>query len=337
MEESIVPETKEMCTCTDANHDHSKASNSYSWAVITQPQENSLFPDPVSDDPVNLGLIFHKSNTQRFLEGQPRPPRKKSTSRKRPASPHHLATVQQPSSTGSGSTSLSSTPSSSSYLAINDKANDETLMSLLDLPSSTPLTVNNEQEADLAAILNNVLRPTDTKMEVDIDFVPAPNPMYEASVIDNLASAVDPPAVTPTGFAQDAMMMPIYPTSSPVQPPQHAQHGCSGNSLDNSMCPNGQLNMAESVIITIAPLSATTNHPMQEQMRTRIVTCYCGASCTCPGCLVHPGDFRVGDQYMDPFSGFPTSSACPSSTASSIYSASDDEDVHVLAPPPSLF
>lgn len=41
-------------------------------------------------------------------------------------------------------------------------------------------------------------------------------------------------------------------------------------------------NVGESVVITITPIS-------QDLLTTtRIVTCYCGSQCTCPGCLVHP-------------------------------------------------
>lgn len=40
----------------------------------------------------------------------------------------------------------------------------------------------------------------------------------------------------------------------------------------------------ESVVITITPLSSS------EMPVSRIVTCYCGNSCTCPGCFVHPNN-----------------------------------------------
>ncbi|KAI8342086.1 hypothetical protein BC941DRAFT_415326 [Chlamydoabsidia padenii] len=100
--------------------------------------------------------------------------------------------------------------------------------------------------------------------------------------------------------------------------------GCCGS--PQSMCQPSD-NGGESVVITIAPLSPTTKLPSSDNVRTRIVTCYCAGNCTCPGCLVHPGNVLVGDPLMDPY-GFSMDPAtfCPSSTASSIYSTSDDED-----------
>lgn len=41
----------------------------------------------------------------------------------------------------------------------------------------------------------------------------------------------------------------------------------------------------ESVVITITPLSSS------DMPVSRIVTCYCGSSCTCPGCFVHPTNY----------------------------------------------
>ncbi|KAL0085216.1 hypothetical protein J3Q64DRAFT_1746106 [Phycomyces blakesleeanus] len=60
---------------------------------------------------------------------------------------------------------------------------------------------------------------------------------------------------------------------------------------------------------------------------TRIVTCYCGASCSCPGCLVHPGNFFLGNQTLDPYAGFFPSYqvANSSSTASSCYGSDEEE------------
>ncbi|KAI9268726.1 copper fist DNA binding domain-containing protein [Sporodiniella umbellata] len=63
-------------------------------------------------------------------------------------------------------------------------------------------------------------------------------------------------------------------------------------------------NIGESAVITITPLN------QDSFPTTRIVTCYCGNQCTCPGCLVHP---QLGDPS--------TSSSCNGSDDDmSIYS-----------------
>jgi hypothetical protein len=42
----------------------------------------------------------------------------------------------------------------------------------------------------------------------------------------------------------------------------------------------------QSVVITITPLSSESKATV-----SRIVTCYCGDSCICPGCFVHPNNY----------------------------------------------
>ncbi|KAI9485651.1 MAG: hypothetical protein EXX96DRAFT_515105 [Benjaminiella poitrasii] len=69
----------------------------------------------------------------------------------------------------------------------------------------------------------------------------------------------------------------------------------------------------ESVVITITPLLTTGQ---SSATTTRIVTCYCGHQCSCPGCLVHPGNFLLGN---DPYVGL-----LPSSS-SSCYCSDEEE------------
>ncbi|KAI9277888.1 copper fist DNA binding domain-containing protein [Sporodiniella umbellata] len=72
----------------------------------------------------------------------------------------------------------------------------------------------------------------------------------------------------------------------------------------------------ESVVITITPLAHSKDPHLTT---TRIITCYCGSLCTCPGCLVHPNHFFLAN---DPYSGPPLLN----SSASSSY-GSDEEDM----------
>ncbi|KAI8072600.1 hypothetical protein BC940DRAFT_144067 [Gongronella butleri] len=78
--------------------------------------------------------------------------------------------------------------------------------------------------------------------------------------------------------------------------------------------------VGESVVITTTPLPRwQQHHPPQHQPQsqehqlqqhhtistTRIVTCYCGPNCTCPGCLVHPTNSLFASQGLDPYAGYP--------------------------------
>ncbi|RCH89846.1 hypothetical protein CU098_006892, partial [Rhizopus stolonifer] len=81
------------------------------------------------------------------------------------------------------------------------------------------------------------------------------------------------------------------------------------NTIFNSNCCH-PVTEGESVVITITPLAYTKDQPTT----TRIVTCYCGSLCNCPGCLVHPSSFLSNDPLLN-------------SSASSSY-ASDEEDIY---------
>ncbi|KAI8093013.1 uncharacterized protein BX664DRAFT_99026 [Halteromyces radiatus] len=329
--------------------------NSFSWAVVT-PHQESLFTNP-TDDPINLGFIFHKSSSQRFLEGQPRPPRKKSMKRhsiQRAPSPHAGNGIQSSGLTNTTNNGIvSMIPSSSS--CTQQQQQDFMLPVDLDLPSSSSSCsdTNGSLTTELSMILNNVLKPMQQFSEEDemnqelADLELTQNStklMYPPSCSSTTSSS---PGTPPHPFPKQQQQQQQYPSqqheltstsSSPTSSfylPNNMMSTANdlglGQSFDQVGCCGGHFSQSseqqgESVVITIAPLSATTNNALQgsEQVRTRIVTCYCGNQCTCPGCLVHPGNFLVGDPMMDPYRGL--SSTCPSSTASSIYSASDDEE-----------
>jgi hypothetical protein len=330
---------------------------SFSWAVVTPTPEESLF---ANDDSVNLGFIFHKSSSQRFLEGQPRPPRKKSVKKQQ----------QQPLSASSSSSQTSKQQQSSSPHSCNmnpilptvvdcPQQNFMLPMMDLDLPSPSSGSDNGVLTADLAMILNNVLKPLEQqpfKSEEEM----MNQELANLELTQNASMMMYPTSSSNTTAAStsSAPGTPPYPPrpQHPLQQQQLASYlsndgstasSNSANSSNGALPQQPQQRQAfdqvgccggftthcrsdgpgESVVITIAPLSASTNNPLQgsENVRTRIVTCYCSGNCTCPGCLVHPGNFLAGDPFMDPYRGLST---CPSSTASSIYSASDDEDHH---------
>lgn len=111
--------------------------------------------------------------------------------------------------------------------------------------------------------------------------------------------------------------------------PQQHQHIVCGSFTPHSNCsPAAVMNpRGESVVITITPLQPTIEKNSKKPV-TRIVTCYCGNSCICPGCFVHPNNYPIMQQQ--PFMPIQQQSKC--SNNSSSYSSDDDEQYHLKYP-----
>ncbi|GAA5809356.1 hypothetical protein MFLAVUS_002764 [Mucor flavus] len=365
---------------------------SYSWALITSPSANqidlpvepcastNLFTDMMMDDDAtesnsnlqHLGFIFHKpTSTQRFLDGQPRIRRRRSTNQKRTIAANSATVTPTNYSTPTrlpinalvnltidtlNDYSLSTPPSSavsphrmssSSSTAASCSApttaaamsNDpmdiqfDYLTEQLEILSSSSSSNNNHgfigdlaNADELTAILNNVLQKED---DDDVSLPSVSSSSYSTHLPVTCSSSST--TTTTTATNTKAMSAPVIPTLSSTS--SHC-----GSFVPRSKCckPMGALG-GESVVITITPLTNTSsgtsnnnNNSMlmmleddqtQQKTTTRIVTCYCGNQCTCPGCLVHPGNFFLG---TDPYSGLMMN---PSSSASSSCYGSDEEDL----------
>lgn len=382
---------------------------SYSWALITSPSSNqielpstsaalasnhnsSFFSDMLVDSNSNnnnnnndsnnlqhLGFIFHKpTSTQRFLDGQPRVRRRRSTNQKRINAAN--STSVTPTNYNNGSNRLPvnalmdavltidtlgqdynlSTPPSSAVSPhqISSSASSaamepmdmqfDYLTEQLEILSSSNNNSNNNDTTtgymgdlanadELTAILNNVLQ----KEEDDLSLPSSSS--YAGSIVDPNQSPTT--AALPSNTAL-AGSNPLTPTTTAVAASKRKSSGSSSHPLspmNRSQCgsfvprskcckPAGAVG-GESVVITITPLTNTTNDEKsmmtmmleddhtQQKTTTRIVTCYCGSQCTCPGCLVHPGNFFLGS---DPYAGLMMN---PSSSASSSCYGSDEEDM----------
>lgn len=111
----------------------------------------------------------------------------------------------------------------------------------------------------------------------------------------------------------------VIPTTAAI-----LQDSC-GSITPHSTCNNATQQQGQSVVITITPLSTTSTSESREPM-SRIVTCYCGDSCICPGCFVHPNNYdalfnqAVSQPCFMPYSM--SSSSC----------SSDDEDQQIYNP-----
>ena len=288
------------------------------------------------DNLQHLGFIFHKpTSTQRFLDGQPRVRRRKSANQKRTLAAN--STSVTPTNYANNTTRLpvnalmenmmtidtmdSTTPpscavsphqissSASSAVEPMDMQFDY-LTEQLEILSSTGNTNHHHgfmgdlSNADeLTAILNNVLQKDEEEKTTTSS--------YAGSITDLMShSGPSTPAVVP-------------------KPMMTAPSHCGSFVPRSKCCKVAGTPGGESVVITITPLTNTTENTSmmtmmleddtQQKTTTRIVTCYCGAQCTCPGCLVHPSNFFLGS---DPYAGL----NLPTSSASSSCYGSDEED-----------
>jgi hypothetical protein len=325
---------------------------SYSWALITSPSSNQvdlpntssapsnqLFTDMMMDDDneesnnnLHLGFIFHKpTSSQRFLDGQPRIRRRRSTKRTTTTAPTTASTpnrlpinalvdltvdtLTEYSLSTPPSSAVSPHPPSSNSSAIAacepmDMQFDY-LTQQLEILSNTSNTNDNfmgdlANAEELTAILNNVLQKDEIEEGGSVSSTANSHRSSVSTSVEPLVS---------------------QPTTNPMMPnttPMNRSH--CGSFVPRSKCckPLGATG-GESVVITITPLNTSNTDPIDKQQQhmypttTRIVTCYCGNQCTCPGCLVHPGNFFLGS---DPYSG----PLIPSSSASSSCYGSDEED-----------
>ncbi|KAG1460699.1 hypothetical protein G6F46_005371 [Rhizopus delemar] len=314
---------------------------SYSWALVTSPPTNhadlsyasnsstTTTITPVNEEPSNfhLGFIFHKpSNASRILDGQPKIHKRRSVKKSPASTPiRNLPTnVNYDTIMNTDSLTGLSTPHSTVSSQGPMDMQFDYLTQQLEVLSNHKHTqdlmgedLTNTEE--LTAILNNVFQKEDGQSSIKAM-------LQDDQMLSNVSHTVPSLPEIPL----TTMPTPI-PQPSPVGAPNVNRSHC-GSFVPSSQCckPVGSSG-GESVVITITPLVAPNKQDQQRQHQqqqqnqhsttTRIVTCYCGNQCTCPGCLVHPGNFFLGS---DPYSG-PLIN--PSSSASSSCYGSDDEDI----------
>ncbi|KAG0779723.1 hypothetical protein G6F26_009284 [Rhizopus arrhizus] len=313
-----------------------KEETPYSWALVTSPSLNHAELPHASisstaaaqknkeNTNLHLGFIFQKPpSANRILDGQPRVCRRRST-KKNPnsccstptrslnANANYDTIMNVDSFTGLSTPPPSSSVSSSEPVDMQFDYLTQQLKVLSNHENNQKLMDEGLANAEeLTAILNNVFHKEDESS------------MVNSMLQDNQILATVPNNLSPLSHAPP--LVNAHPQQSPAGTPNINRSHC-GSFVPSSNCyrPAGSSG-GESVVITITPLVTHNKEEHQRQQEyhsttTRIVTCYCGSSCTCPGCLVHPGNFFLGS---DPYSG-PLVNA--SSSASSSY-GSDDEDI----------
>ncbi|CEP14212.1 hypothetical protein [Parasitella parasitica] len=341
---------------------------SYSWALITSPssnqidaptssnsaaslissattttaalESNQLFTDMMMDtgddqdtnSNMHLGFIFHKPTSQRFLEGQPRVRRRRST--------------KQPSARPTAS----SANSSANRLPVNAliETSNLTINTITDYSLSTPPS-SAVSPHPLSSSNSSLVAASCEPMDMHFDYLTEQLEILSNSndgsnsnnnghqFMGDLANAEELTAILNNVFKEDeidsvsstSQRSSISTTAAPAMAhavPTTMRSQC-GSFVPRPTCckPASNAVHGESVVITITPLSTNNSGADKQQQQenypttTRIVTCYCGNQCACPGCLVHPGNFFLGS---DPYAG----PLVASSNSSSCY-GSDEEDV----------
>lgn len=321
---------------------------SWSWALIAPKQEadsatNSakdlIAPLPSIDNSNDYSFVFQKS-----IEAKKTPhPRRRSSLARRPSpisimSSHNLTRV--PSSDSSVKSEPVVVLSTDAFNMYPASTSNETLLQghlSTSLPhSSEPIfpsdvqgntveTIDfslNDLPNDIAMLIDNDQNEANGGLQVDNEGDDTTNiPISSASSIsgeftEDLASSFT--------FESAAELMAIFENDLSKQQEKQKQQqalsiqqrpsnqGCCGSFAPSSACCGDASLPGESVCITITPMNGQSH---LQRPSTRIVTCRCGSSCSCTGCLVHAGSNWV----LDPYAGVPSSSC-----------SSDEEDQLML-------
>lgn len=292
-----IPSSTGSSSCDSDGSCSSKgpSSPSYCWALVSPENQCHLHtPFP------NVGYVFQKSNLTKPIANS-------DLSKKTPTPPSSL---------------FLPTPSPSTFLQALSPSSvlDQKYRASSPSPPSIPTTpLSRSASSSSATNLDD-----DIMRELDDELCSLLNNMIDQQHHDNLASlspATSPLVSYPTHSMSSSSSSSSSTTINSKVPPHPLYSHCRKLAQWHPQPPPpGQV--GESVVITMTPLpkwtSETVNQPQQQTTSTtKIVTCYCGPSCTCPGCLVHPTRSIFASQGLDPYAGYPT--ARP-------YSFSSDED-----------
>ncbi|KAG2232008.1 hypothetical protein INT48_004818 [Thamnidium elegans] len=270
------------CTC------HESANK----IILQQQQEQHTWHQDTPILPVRpRGMIIDESSGPISYSSSTQPKRRRSSGTKRRHSNNIQEDMQSflfnkqteldPESSTTTTTSCTSTPNSFTNPPIN--FNDQTyennfMMNTLSHPD------------ELTNLLNNVLSEreqeeynhttTNQMMSVDMTRSPTTNSFSSSS-------------------STNAFIVPTIQQQQPIQPM------VCGSFTSHSNCSPAIDTQGESVVITITPLSTLFTSDEERLYKnsqgkpvTRIVTCYCGNSCICPGCLVHPNNYLLQQQQQ---------------------------------------
>ncbi|KAI9281767.1 hypothetical protein BC943DRAFT_329542 [Umbelopsis sp. AD052] len=313
---------------------------SWSWALIAPKQETDdasysakdlVAPLPPIDNSNDYSFVFHKS-----IEPKKPYPRRRSSLSRRPSpisiiGPHNMTRVPSSDSSvksepvvvlGTEAFNLYSASTSNEALLQNQlssslqhtsepifsdlqtKAIESLDFSLNDLPDDLAMLIDSDQTEKNGGLQND--------NSDDITNIP----MSSASSIsgeftEDLANSFT--------FESAAELMAIFENDLTKHQQKQAlsiqqrpsNQSCCGSFAPSSACCGDLSSPGESVCITITPMNGQSQ---PRRPSNRIVTCRCGPSCSCTGCLVHAGS----NWMLDPYAGVPSSSC------------SSDEEDHLM-------
>lgn len=346
----IIPsQTKSSSSSTSSNSSSGSSPPSYCWALV-RPEENQ--PCQIHSQQ-NMGYVFQKTNQERqrrlskSLKGASSPSSTSTSSsvfmhNSIPSSLMSSHSKSRPKKQPTSLPNVTTTPATSTLLDNYLASTHATSLPLSRSLSSSSPTLDHdmmkELDDDLCSLLDNMIYQQQQQHHLLNQHQPQDD-------ISSQLSSTPSPSLLPSSTNMTTHSLSSSSTSSI---PIHSMESTS-NSTSSSrsayqadlpgiygQCqklaqwhphgpPQGQV--GESVIITMTPLpkwnSASQQNdlqtsPQQQQTAistTKIVTCYCGPSCTCPGCLVHPTSSIFASQGLDPYAGYPVQ-----------HSVSSDED-----------
>lgn len=217
----------------------------------------------------------------------------------------------------SSTASCTSTPNSFTNPPVN--FNDQTSYE----NNNFMMNNSNTHPDELTDLLNDVLN--EREQQEDYNYSTATNQM-----------SVDMTRSPTTNSFSSSSSTTAFIVSLPQQQ-QTVQPIVCGSFTSHSNCSPAIDTQGESVVITITPLSTLFTSDEERLYKnsqgkpvTRIVTCYCGNSCICPGCFVHPNNYLLQQQQQLTMQQLlqQHSMQQQNSSTSSSYS-SDDEDLHM--------
>lgn len=320
---------------------------SWSWALIAPKQEadhaadsakDLVAPLPSIDNSNDYSFVFHKSIEAK----KPSHPRRRSSLARRPSpisimGPHNLTRVpSSDSSVKSEPVVVLSTDTFNMYSATT--SNETLLQSHLSssLPHSSEPIFPSDVQSNAVETLDFSLSdlPDDLAMLIDNDQIETNGGLQVDNEGDDMTTIPISSASSISGeFTEDlansftfesaAELMAIFENDLSKQQQKQKQQqalsfqqrpsnqSCCGSFAPSSACCGDVSLPGESVCITITPMNGQSHI---QRPSTRIVTCRCGSSCSCTGCLVHTGSNWV----LDPYAGVPSSSC------------SSDEEDHLM-------
>lgn len=308
-----------------------------SWAWISPRSSRDSLPKDT-----NLGFVFQKpssENVQRPRKASPKRRRSSSSRRTqqlRPISPDYR-------SMASSSTPVFSPPTPDEGAAMLADAAmsldiDAVLAQMTQVPAMIPPA---SQEPPASSSSTSSLSPLSVgtpSSDSIMHELGMSNPNDLSALLGNLlsnntcsspvsklsSSSFSSMDYHPSPMASNARVLPSASTTN------RFRGGCCGSFASAPTCQPSGANQGESVVITITPLpkpdQAASSEMASTTTTTRIVTCYCGPSCNCPGCLVHPGNSFLGNPALDPYAGLVPSNQTTSCSSASSSCGSDDEE-----------